>query len=303
MTHAGVVTHSGAREGSSTFLSPGGLPPDIFGQFSRAAILNGNAVAFTCKVIYSTRKPIDGLFTTGPFTAKTGLYQGTRQSAFTAGELLGTFTGVGRIDSAVALLRTTLTKSPSSTNEAVWNSGGALLLRKGEDIGAGIKITRILRVWGINNGQLLAHVQLSNKATALILRQTTNGFLTLISTLAQAPSFISGVDVAAIQAIDVDPVKGHYVVLGSLKGLAANENQALWTGQTTLGTDLAPQARLPSLQLRKVLPSLVPIPRKTSSAASPSDPPSIPPASAPVASASKSTPLPPPSSPSPATAA
>ena len=251
MTHAGVVTHSGAREGSSTFLSPGGLPPDIFGQFSRAAILNGNAVAFTCKVIPGVGKPVDSLFLTGAVTSRSDLTQGTTPPALTAGELLGTFTGVGRIDSAVALLRTTLTKSPSSTNEAVWNSGGALLLRKGEDIGAGIKITRILRVWGLNSDQLLAHVQLSNKATALILRQTTNGFLTLISTRTQAPSFISGVDVATIQAIDVDPVNGHYVVLGSLKGLAANENQALWTGQTTLGTDLAPQARLPTLQIQK----------------------------------------------------
>ena len=252
MTHAGAVTHSSAREGSSTFVSPGSAASDIFGQFNRAAILNGNAVAFTSKVIPPTGKPVDSLFLTGAVSSRSNLTQGTTPPALTAGELLGTFTGVGRIDSAVALLRTTLTKSPSSTNEAVWNSGGTLLLRKGQDIGGGIKITRILRVWGINNGQLLAHVQLSNKATALILRQTPIGnFFTLISTRAQAPNFISGVDVATLQAIDVDPVNGHYVVLGSLKGLAANENQALWTGQTTLGTDMAPQARLPILQLQK----------------------------------------------------
>lgn len=251
MTHAGVVTHSGAREGSSTFLSPGGLPPDIFGQFSRAAILNGNAVAFTCKVIPGVGKPVDSLFLTGAVTSRSDLTQGTTPPALTAGELLGTFTGVGRINN-LGLLRTTLTKSPSTTNEAVWNSGGSLLLRKGQDIGAGIKITKILRVWGINSDQLLAHVQLSNKATALILRQVNGSFFTLISTLAQAPSFISGVDVAAIQAIDVDPVNGHYVVLGSLKGLGSNENQALWTGQTTLGNDTTQQnLRLPILQLQK----------------------------------------------------
>jgi hypothetical protein len=252
MTHAGAVTHSIAREGSPTFVSPGSAASDIFGQFNRAAILNGNAVAFTSKVIPPIGKPVDSLFLTGAVSSRSNLTQGTTPPALTAGELLGTFTGVGRIDSAVALLRTTLTKSPSSTNEAVWNSGGALLLRKGQDIGGGSKITRILRIWGINNGQLLAHVQLSNKATALILRQTTNGFLTLISTLVQAPSFISGVDVAAIQAIDVDPVNGHYVVLGSLKGLGSNENQALWTGQTDIGNDTTQQnLRLPSLQLRK----------------------------------------------------
>ena len=251
MSHAGAVTHFSAREGFASFLAANTIAADTFGQFGRAAILNGNAVAFTSKVIPPIGKPVDSLFLTGAVSSRSDLTQGTTPPALTAGELLGTFTGVGRIDSAVALLRTTLTKSPSSTNEAVWNSGGALLLRKGQDIGGGIKITRILRVWGINNGQLLAHVQLSNKATALILRQTTNGFLTLISTRSQAPSFISGVDVAAIQAIDVDPIQGHYVVLGSLKGLASNENQALWTGQTDLGTDLAPQARLPTLQLQK----------------------------------------------------
>lgn len=252
MTHAGVVTHSGAREGSSTFVSPGGLPPDIFGQFSRAAILNGNAVAFTCKVIPGVGKPVDSLFLTGAVSSRSSLTQSTTPPALTAGELLGTFTGVSRINN-LGLLRTTLSKSPTSSNQGVWNSGGTLLLRKGQDIGAGIKITKILRVWGINSDQLLAHVQLSNKATALILRQVNNAFLTLISTRAQAPSFISGIDVASIQAIDVDPVNGHYVVLGSLKGgVASSENQALWTGQTTLGNDTTQQnLRLPVTQLQK----------------------------------------------------
>ena len=251
MTHAGAVTHSSTREGFASFAIPSTPASEIFGQFSRAAILNGNDVAFTCKVIPDIGKPVDSLFLTGAVSTRSDLTQGTTPPALTAGELLGTFTGVGRIDN-LGLLRTTLTKSPSSTNQAVWNSGGTLLLRKGQDIGSGIKITKILRVWGINGGQLLAHVQLSNKATALILRQTTNGFLTLISTRTQAPSFISGVDVATIQAIDVDPVNGHYVVLGSLKGLAANENQALWTGQTTLGNDTTQQSlRLPILQLQK----------------------------------------------------
>jgi hypothetical protein len=250
MTHAGAVTHSSAREGFASFLAANTIAADTFGQFGRAAILNGNAVAFTSKAIPPTGKPVDSLFLTGAVNSRSNLTQGTTPSALTAGELLGTFTGVGRINN-LGLLRTTLTKSPTTTNECVWNSGGTLLLRKGQDIGAGIKITKILRVWGLNSDQLLAHVQLSNKATALILRQATNGFLTLISTRTQAPSFISGVDVATIQAIDVDPVNGHYVVLASLKGLAANENQALWTGQTTLGTDLAPQARLPTLQIQK----------------------------------------------------
>jgi hypothetical protein len=70
MTHAGAVTNFSAREGSSTFISPGGLPPDVFGQFNRAAILNGNAVAFTCKVIHGVGKPVDSLFLTGAVSSR-----------------------------------------------------------------------------------------------------------------------------------------------------------------------------------------------------------------------------------------
>lgn len=251
MTHAGAVTHSSAREGFSTFPIPSTAPTEIFGQFNRAAILNGNAVAFTSKVIPTIGKAVDGLFLTGAVNSGSSLVQGTAPLALTAGELLGTFTGVGRINN-VGLLRTTLTKSPTATNECVWNSGGTLLLRKGQDIGSGIKVTRIIRVWGINSDQLLAQVQLSNKATALILRQVNSAFFTLISTRAQAPGLGTGIDLTTIQAIDVDPINGHYVVLGSLKGVPATENQALWTGQTTLGNDTTSQTdRLPFLQLQK----------------------------------------------------
>jgi hypothetical protein len=250
MNHAGTVTHASSREGFASFNIPGGTPAEVFGQFGRAAILNGNSVGFICKVIPSGGTPVDSLFHTGLVDFRSVLTQGNTPPGFTGGERLGTFTGVGRINN-LPLLRATLTNSPTATNQGVWNSGGTLLLRKGQAIGSAT-ITKILRVWGNNSNQLLAHVQLSNTAQALILRQINGIFFTLISTRAQAPGYISGIDVATLQAIDVDPVSGHYVVLGSLRGVAASENQVLWTGQTTLGNDSTQQnLRLPNVALSK----------------------------------------------------
>lgn len=251
MTHEGSVTHSASREGSPTFLTSGALPPEVFGQFGRATILTGDAVGFICKVIPPVGTPIDSLFLTGLVNSRSSLSQGITPPGpgFTT-ERLGTFTGVDRLNN-LPLLRATLTLSPTATNQGVWNSGGTLLLRKGQTIGSAT-VTKILRVWGLNNNQLLAHVQLSNQASALMLRQVDGSFVTLLSTLAQAPGFLSGINIASIQAIDVDPVNGHYVVLASLKGLPASENQALWTGEATLGSNDSELAkRIPVPQLRK----------------------------------------------------
>ncbi|MCP5556112.1 MAG: hypothetical protein H7A55_00025 [Verrucomicrobiaceae bacterium] len=256
MNHAGTVTHSLNREGNASAVVPGDGSPEVYGQFAHAAILSGDAVGFTCKVIPPIGKPVDGLFHTGAVNQRSTLTPGTTPPGVVNNELLGTFTGVTRIG-ALTLLRATLTKSAATANEGVWNFGGTLLLRKGDDIGGGIKITRIVRIWGVDNGQLLAHVQLSNRAQALILRQVDGNFLTLISTNTAAPEIFDSptVTVATIQAIDVDPVNGNYVVLASLKGAASTTNQALWVGRTSRGNDTTLQAqRMPILKLRKGRP-------------------------------------------------
>jgi hypothetical protein len=88
---------------------------------------------------------------------------------------------------------------------------------------------------------------------ALILRQLDENFLILLRTGDAAPGVgLSRVKVAALQAIDVDPINGHYAILGSLTGAATTANQALWSGQTRLGDDTTNQfQRLPKLRLQK----------------------------------------------------
>jgi hypothetical protein len=250
MSHSGTVTHFTAREGLATYPLSGAMISAAFGQFNRASILNSTSVGFIAKMIPTGAKPVDAIFQTGSNNERFNPIQGTTPLGFTAGELYSTFTGIARIGT-VALLRANLTRSPTASNQGVWNSGGTLLLRKGQPIGS-TTVAKILRIWGLNNNQLVAQVQLSNRAQALILRQIDGTFVTLISTLAQAPDFISGIDIATFQAIDVDPVNGYFVVLGSLKGVGSSENQALWIGKATLGSNDSQLAdRIPVLQLQK----------------------------------------------------
>jgi len=58
----------------------------------------------------------------------------------------------------------------------------------------------------------------------------------------------------AIAAVDVNPVNGSYAILGTLTNSPGNANQALWTGNTSLGADVPAHIqaqRLPVLRLRK----------------------------------------------------
>lgn len=152
-----------------------------------------------------------------------------------------------------------LEPAPTTSNEGVWTENDLLLLRKGQSIGGGLNSARILRIWGVNGFQLLAQVQLSGTGVnatnnqALILRQSDENFLILLRSGDAAPGVgLSRVKVAALQAIDVDPINGHYAILGSLTGAATTANQALWSGQTRLGEDTTNQfQRLPKLRLQK----------------------------------------------------
>jgi len=163
-----------------------------------------------------------------------------------------------------SLYRATLSGSPSATNEGVWSSGSGLILRKGTVFDPlnfpGVVVRRIIRFWGRPGGQVIFQATLGgtgvNRANnqALLLRQADGKFLALLRTGSQPPGVgRSGVTVAALQSVDVDPINGHYVIVGSLRGAPRTANQALWTGQTTLGGDTGPtqQLRLPGLRLLK----------------------------------------------------
>jgi drug/metabolite transporter superfamily protein YnfA len=251
MSHAGTVTHFAAREGETAFGGGG-----KFGSFGRAAVTNTGFVSFIAKFTPTGGKPLDALFYTGSSSARNTPLQGSTAGSTTYP--FGVFTGLTRIASS-GLLRATLTGSPTTSNEGVWRESNTLLLRKGQFLGSGLTVSRIVRVWGINSVQVVAQVVLggsgvnSSNNQALILRQFDNNFLVLMRTGQPAPGIgLSKVTVGSFQAIDVDPVNGHYTVLGSLKGAATSANQALWSGNTNLGSDTTLQyLRLPRLRVQK----------------------------------------------------
>lgn len=255
LKHNGDVTQSEARAGEIAFGGNG-----TFGRIGRAAIIGVHRVAFLAKFIPDGSRPVDALFYYGDTNGREIPFQGSVAGGTSKGELYGSFTGVGRF-SSFSLLRANLTKSQSSTNQGVWDDSGNLILRKGQQMEEGVFIARIIRVWGTDNGQLLAHVILSGDRVngksnqALVLRHSAfpHAFQMLLRTGQAAPGVSNpSITVGRLLAIDVDPMNGHYVILGSLAGATSKGNQALWTGQSILGNDTEQRLqRQPLLRLRK----------------------------------------------------
>lgn len=260
LNHAGVVQSANPREGQPSF--PG--TPGTFGQFQgRVALAEGGNAFFINKFRPDGDTPKDAMFLTdgtGFLEAKYGPSQGDPAPGTFSGELMRSYLAINERGS-VSLLRATLSKSPRSKNEGVWNCGSLLLLRKGEtDLGGGVVARRILRYWPVGASQTIFHLQLAGPGVngrnnqALILRQANGEFLTLLRTGDPAPGVeISGVTVATIQAVEVNRINGHYAILGGLRGAPASTNQALWTGQASLGDDsiLNQPLRLPVHRLQK----------------------------------------------------
>jgi len=257
LDHAGQIASSTARQGNAAYGGGG-----TFGVLGRIAVLNNESFGFLAKFIPTGGgSPVDGCFSRDA-TAEGRRFplQGELAPGTNAGERLGAFTGVTRSDDA-ALIRAMLRNSSVATNEGVWHETEGLRLRKGQGVDGGLVITRLLRVWGIDNGQIVAHVMLGGTGVsarnnqALILRQadSPNNIQVLFRSGEPASGTgLSNVTVGTLQDIDVDPVNGHYAVLASLAGAPATANQALWSGQTTLGNDASlANLRLPRLQLRK----------------------------------------------------
>jgi len=253
----GSVVDSSAREGQIAFGGGGN-----FGQFSgrAVAVATSDDLYFIAKFIPTGSAPVDALFKMGFFDidSRSTPLQGQLAGGVSAGERYGAFTGATSFVLG-ALLRATLTSSPVSSNEGVWTDAGVLRLRKGQTLEPGVNIAKILRVWGLNSGQIIAQVMLSGTAVtssnnqALILRQLVGvNPIYLMRTGSPAPGIgLASVTVASIQAVDVHP-SGDYAVLGSLKGGLAAANQVLWTGDTSLGNDTTlSHLRLPQKRLRK----------------------------------------------------
>lgn len=248
LNHVGGIILSSHREGA---VAPGG---GVLGQFVRSTY-DGTFFSYHAKWIAAAgQPPKDALF---GLNMRHAPLQGDLAGGTTAGERYGTFTGVTR-RGMESIIRATLTGSPTATNEGVWSQTGALLVRKGDDIGGGVKVARIIRVWGTDGNQLIIHAVLAGTGVtsannqAVLCKPATGNFQYLARTGSQCPGMPPGCRLRSLSAVDVDPISSRYVVLASLSGVPAASAQALLSGRTTFGNDtLLSGLRLPNLILRK----------------------------------------------------
>lgn len=252
----GVVAAVPPREGDAAYGGGGN-----FGQFSGlASAALGGVIRFTAALLPTGGAAAkQAVFSTNSAATTTSRVVLQDENAWEAAPAkFGVFPAVGEAGTGT-VFRATLTGVASSINEGVWNSNGSKkLLQKGvaKD---GFTVTRFIRVWPVGNDQAVFHVMLGGTGVtttnnvAILLLQANGTILPLLRTNDVAPGVgLTAAKVASILSVDVNPVNGHYVILGSLRGVSSATNQALWAGQTTLGNDTTNRVqRLPSLRLRK----------------------------------------------------
>lgn len=269
MTHTGLVNHTLLREGNSSTISATG-PAGTFGQFTpMASFSRGDGIHFVASVKNSnvsrqTLMSFSTLTDTYNFHASVGdiapdinVPPGGTAPKFSSFAAVSGFT-------ATAIYKAFLTGTVSE-NECVW-AKDKQILREGHiiDLISLGRVNKILRFWPVGTQQIVFLVELngtgvtSSSNMALILRMDlhsanngTSGFRTLMRT-GQRQAGVNPAKISKINAVEVHPVTGAYVILATLSGAPSSSNQALFTGNTLLGNDttLAP-LRDPVLRLRK----------------------------------------------------
>ncbi len=253
-----------AREGETAFDGGG-----TFGALNPRLVTTttvglGEVLHFAAPLQPSSGRPQPALYRMrmdGSVRTRTAKAGDTAPGAGSA--TFGTFTGLSQTFDQ-AIVRATLTGVPASANEGIWSLPTAgLLLRKGEEFDPvnhpGLLVRRIIRFWALNyQNQLVTLVQLAgtsvnrNNDQALLLRQSDGVFRILARTGSSLHGLRLQETLQTIQAVDVHPVSGHYILLASIRGAPAGLNQALWTGRTLAGDNTTLAAmRQPQLLRRK----------------------------------------------------
>lgn len=263
--HHGAVVNAVLREGSSFF----GMPGATFGQFVRGSQVH-SGTRFIARVIPGAGQAPK--YTLCSPTQAIPITQGDLANDTTNGERFGSFVGLGRA-STFGVLRATLRNCPTSTNEGLWLDNGVLVARKGEDIGNGLKIARIIRTWGNDAPEYLLHVVLSGPGVtrsnnvALLAKPHNSQFKIVARTGFPAPGISDpNVKLKRFLVVDEGCSGGHYILLASLSGAPASANQVLLAGRATpsnnpvphlilrkgdmLHTALTPSSRITSISVK-----------------------------------------------------
>ncbi|MCB1207864.1 MAG: hypothetical protein KDK97_00995 [Verrucomicrobiales bacterium] len=239
----GAVVNATLREGSSFF----GMGSATFGQFIHGTQVHSNT-RFIAKMIPGPGQTAKDAICTP--TQATGITQGDLAAGTSAGERYRSFLGLGRA-SIFGLFRATLTNCPTATNEGLWLDSGAPVARKGQDIGNGIKIARILRVWGNDAPEFLLHVVLSGTGVtpannvALVAKPHTGAFKIVARTGFPVPDMGDpNIKIRSFAAVDAATAGGHFILLANLSGAPASSNQVLLAGRATPSDNPVPHVIL-----------------------------------------------------------
>lgn len=271
-TGVAYLNHNGSLQAnvSAREKQPAYDGASTFGQFGPLAATGlGDSAGFHCfsaMRLPTTGTPSHALFKSNVSGSLKVLVAKVGDPAPGAGgTTFGSFTALSQCRSG-ALFKATLKNAPTTSNEGLWLEN-EIAARKGDAVAAGAFISRIVRFWPVTVTETFVfpsaafqvvmlvtltgpNVTAANNQ-ALVLRQADAQYLVLLRKGSSAPGVPNG-KLASISAVDVNPVTGHYAVLGNLSGVSAGTNQALWTGRTELGGDSSGQAkRLPKLRLRK----------------------------------------------------
>jgi hypothetical protein len=230
--HNGAVVNASRREGSSYF----GMGAATFGQFVRGSQVH-SGTRFIVKMIQGSGQPAKDTLCSP--TQAFPVTQGDLAGGTSSGERYGTFLGLGRA-SIYGLLRATLTNCPVTTNEGLWLDNGVLVARKGQDLGNGLKIARIIRVWGNDAPEYVLHVVLSGTGVtpannvALVTKPHNGAFQMVVRTGSPVPGISDArVRIKSFSAVDATPNGGQFILLATLSGAPASSNQVLLAGRAT----------------------------------------------------------------------
>ncbi len=275
VNHAGAATGVVLREGGDA------VAGFKFGQlFSRVAVnINGNFIGFGAPLIPNAPGPalqavLSGSHLTGAWSIPAR--QGDSAHGLDAAIKYRSFFAECIHPHFADLIWRASLSGPGvngKNNEGLWYAYGLRLIARkdrlldpavadpGDDpYGVhGLKVARLLQFWPTGGGdRVLLLVKLggpgvkaANDLALCLWDHSIPGSLQILLREGQVVGAAEGAAVKVIQRVDAAPFNGHYTVLCSLTGAAA-KNQALFTGQTTLGNATTQRVlRTPALKLRK----------------------------------------------------
>ena len=204
------------------------------------------------------------LTSTGNNAAVPGIHARKGFSAGVTGGLYSAFLGESLLPADDTFIyRATMTGVPTAENEAIWRSDGVTpALQEGkENVGlpTGVKISKFLRYWLMNNRQVLAHVTLIGTGVTTandgaIVRLNGFDFLKVLAREGDYAPGCAGAKYSVFQEMDADPSSGMYAFISSLTGGAAAANQAFFSGSLMNATGSSgadAELQMPMSQLRK----------------------------------------------------